>query len=159
SEPPATALEIALDGIHDDGVFSQDTALAAFVASFGPLPGVNAPVSTEDVDDGTLAIRMVSMYWSNLTDAQRAAIIDWTGADPSTIAPASYHASAASTINQAVVDQAHADIAAHVGHRLGIPIIATVATPPRLATVKPNARAWTIVQYDPSGQNATTCRI
>lgn len=157
SASPPTALEQALDGIYGDGDYSKETALAAFVASFGPLPGVASPTSTDDVDDGTLAIHMVSTYWAELTDEQRAAVLAWTGGDAASVAPAAFHAATVS-IDQAVVAQAEADIAARVGHHLGIPIVAVVASPTQ-AGKYPNARAWTVVHYDPTGQHALECRI
>jgi len=159
SPPPPTALELALDGIHDDGEFSKDTALAVFVASFGQLPGVTAPTSTEDVDSGTLAIQMVKTYWADLTDAQRAAIRDCIGTDAPDVLPAAFHASAVTTIDQALVDQAEADIAAHVGHRLGIPIFTAVPPATQLTKAQRKALAWTSVRYDATGQNALACLI
>ena len=160
SPPPETALQLALDGIHDDGQYSKETALAAFAASFGPLPGVAAPTSTEDVDDGTLAIDMVRTYWAELTDEQRAAIRDWIGTSDSAVVPAAFHATtAATTIDKALVDQAEADIAAHVGHHLGIPIFTEVPDPTTLTKKERKALAWTGIRYDAAGRNALACLI
>lgn len=157
--PPPTALQAALAGINDDGMFSKETALAAFVASFGPLPGVTAPTSNEDVADGTLAIDMVAAHWSELTDAQRAAIRDWIGADDAAAISAAYRPGALDAIDRAAVDQAAAEIAAHVGHPLTVPIVLAPPTPKEIADAPPAALAWAVTRYDATGRTPIDCRV
>ncbi|HEY5945114.1 MAG TPA: hypothetical protein VIV40_06470 [Kofleriaceae bacterium] len=67
-------LQQALREIRDDGTWSKDTALRAFAAAFGDLPGVKAPGGPRPAMEHTdIALRMLLRYWSAITPAQRAA--------------------------------------------------------------------------------------
>ena len=58
-----------------DGTVSLRTALEAFSALFGPLPGVRALTGPpEAVMDATFAVNWVLGYWGQLSAAQRTAI-------------------------------------------------------------------------------------
>lgn len=114
-------LQLALDGIRDDGTWSTETALAVFAAAFGPLPGVPTPPVDRSYHSGSAALEMVEAKWSELTDAQRQAVRDYIGPVAPEILPAAYH-SVQFDIYQTLAEQAAADIAAHLGRPLGIPI-------------------------------------
>ncbi len=114
-------LQKALDGIRDDGTWSKETALAVFAAAFGPLPDVPVPPVDESYHSGSLAIRMVSAKWSELTDAQKQAIRDYIGPPAPDILPAAFHGAALDTYLD-LAQQAATDITAHLGRPLGMPI-------------------------------------
>ena len=123
ASPPGaeSPLQLALDGIRDDGTWSKDTALAAFAAAFGPLPDVPVPPADPTYHSGSAALQMVVAKWSELTDAQRQAIRGYLGDPASDVVPAAYHGGVAETY-QALAQQAATDISAHLGRPLGMPI-------------------------------------
>lgn len=75
-----TPLQQVLGEIEPDGTWSKDTALRAFAAVFGPLPGVEIPEGPEaEVEFGTIAIRMLSLYIDEITPEQREAALAAAG--------------------------------------------------------------------------------
>jgi hypothetical protein len=75
-----TPLQQVLREIRDDGTWSKETALRAFSAVFGPLPGVEVPEGPEaEVEFGTIAIRMLSLYIDEITPEQRVAVLAAAG--------------------------------------------------------------------------------
>ncbi len=116
-------LDEALQGIRDDGTWSKETALAVFAASFGPIPGVPAPPADPSYRSGSLAIRMVEAYWSELTDAQKQAIKGYIGPTAASAVQVGYRPKLAVLFDtyQQITDQAVADVAAAFGRPLGIP--------------------------------------
>jgi hypothetical protein len=74
--PTLSPLEQVLREIRPDGTWSKDTALRAFAAAYGDLPGVKAPPGVSDgpkLGFTTIARRMLLRYWSAITPAQRDA--------------------------------------------------------------------------------------
>ncbi|WP_328992856.1 hypothetical protein OG394_01215 [Kribbella sp. NBC_01245] len=60
--------------IGPNGEIGKDTALQAFAAAFGPLPGVSLPTGDiGQVPSGTGALRWLIGHWAEITPAQRAA--------------------------------------------------------------------------------------
>ncbi len=159
SSPGRTSLDEAMRGINADGTWSARTALAVFVASFGPLPGVDAPPPDRSYHSGTTAIEMVEAHWSELTDAQRKAILDYIGPAASAIVPAAFHPELAALADvwQTTADQAAAEIGNRLGHPLGIPI--RIVFPP--TADDPTAWAWASGNYNevPAGSVATACVV
>ena len=143
SPAPTTApgtlspLDEALKGIRDDGTWSKETALAVFAAAFGPLPGVPTPRPDSSYRSGSLAIRMVQAYWSELTDAQKQAIRDYIGPAAATALPAAFRPEFAALQDtyQQIVDADVADVATAFGRPLGIPI-------PVILGGSENGEAW-----------------
>ena len=79
-DPDPTPLQQVLQEIRDDGTWSRETALRAFAAVFGPLPGVEVPEGPEaEVEFGTIAIRMLSLYIDEITPEQREAALTAAG--------------------------------------------------------------------------------
>ena len=75
-----TPLQQVLREIEPDGHWSEETALRAFSAVFGPLPGVEVPEGPEaEVEFGTIAIRMLSLYIDEITPEQREAALNAAG--------------------------------------------------------------------------------
>jgi len=75
-----TPLQQVLREIHPDGTWSQETALRAFAAVFGPLPGVLVPEGPEaEVEFGTVALRMLALYIDEITAEQREAALEAAG--------------------------------------------------------------------------------
>ena len=75
-----TPLQQVLREIHPDGTWSQETALRAFAAVFGPLPGVVVPEGPEaEVEFGTIALRMLALYIDEITAEQREAALEAAG--------------------------------------------------------------------------------
>lgn len=80
SQDGPTPLQIVLREIRSDGTWSEDTALRAFSAVFGPLPGVTVPEgSAAEVEFGTIAVRMLERYFDEITPEQRRAALDSAG--------------------------------------------------------------------------------
>jgi hypothetical protein len=80
ADPDPTPLQQVLWEIEDDGTWSRETALRAFAAVFGPLPGVEVPEGPEaEVEFGTIAIRMLSLYIDEITPEQREAALAAAG--------------------------------------------------------------------------------
>jgi hypothetical protein len=176
-------LQEALNGIEDDGTWSAETALKVFAAVFGPLPGVEAPERDGSWKSGTLALRMVLPRWEELSDEQRAAIRQALGpaassalpaeggrrtgamsslalvadvrggAPPGAVRPPSFLAAT----YQEMADQAAADISAHIGRALGMPIRIVMAEKD-----DPNG-AWATTSGNwgevPQGSKPTACLI
>ncbi len=72
---PSTQWDRVLAQVRPDGSVSEATALQAFVAVYGPLPGVRTPPGRRTVvPSGTLAANWVLRYASRLTAAQRAVV-------------------------------------------------------------------------------------
>jgi hypothetical protein len=70
----ASAWQRVLDQIGPDGQVSKSMALAAFVLAIGPLPGVPPPPgAAQDIPDGSVAVRWLLAYYSQLTPGQRSA--------------------------------------------------------------------------------------
>lgn len=155
ASPALTPLQQALRGIRDDGTWSKDTALAAFAAAFGPLPGVEAPPADRSYHSGTAALQMVEAYWSELADAQRQAVRDYVGPAAATIVPAVYQVGLLDTYQQ-LADQAAADIGSHLGHPLGGPV--KMVYP---ANENGTAWAWADGNWNevPPGSHATGCVV
>ena len=86
-------------------------------------PASDAPPRSS-YHSGTLPILMVEAHWSELTDAQRKAILDYIGPAAGAIVPAAFHPAlgALHDVWQSTADQAAAEIGSHLGHPLGIPI-------------------------------------
>jgi hypothetical protein len=82
---PVSAWQHALDGIGTDGEVTKDVALGAFVAAFGPLPGVPAAEGRAGaVRSGTAALDMVLAHWGELEEPQRTAVLDLADAQVET---------------------------------------------------------------------------
>ncbi len=157
--PPGviSPLEEALQGIRDDGTWSVETALAVFAASFGPLPDVPTPRPDPSYRSGTLAIRMVEAYWSELTDAQKRAIRGYIGPAAASAVPAAFHPALAIVLDayQGLVDAAVADIGAAFGRPLGIPYKVVLGD-------QENGGAWawaTAAWTGPPGSPAPGCTM
>ena len=155
-------LDEALQGVRDDGTWSKETALAAFAAAFGPVPGVPTPRADPAYHSGTLALRMVEAYWSELTGEQKAAIKDYIGPAAAAVIPAAYHPghpefARLSDTYQGIADTAAADIGATFGRPLGIPI--NVVTVPK----DDPGGAWVWAQGNwgdvPAGSHASRCIV
>ncbi len=74
--PTRSSLDQVLLEIRPDGTWSKDTALRAFAAAYGDLPGVKVPNGSSDgpkIGFTTIARRMLLRYWSAITPAQRDA--------------------------------------------------------------------------------------
>ena len=74
---PHDAWQRALDEIRPNGSFSKSTALQAFAAVYGAVPGVRsvgAGQRLRSTFSGTLAASMVLRYRSRLSPAQRAVV-------------------------------------------------------------------------------------
>lgn len=168
----------ALQGINDDGTSSKDTALKVFAAAFGPLPDVPTPRPDSSYRSGSLAIRMVQAYWTELTDAQKSAINAYVGPTaaasmskvvaPRPAAPAAVAAafrpqpSARLDLTdlrddyQKMLDADIADISTAFGRPLGIPV-------PVILGGSENGDAWTWAtgNWDgaPAGGGAPTCTM
>jgi hypothetical protein len=138
--PPLSPLEQALTQIRADGSWSKDTALAAFAAAFGELPGVVTPQGVRHgVESSGIALRMLLRYWAEITPEQRSAAkrIFGTALDgivasrtrpaasrdlfaaPGSPAPVNSLGAppSAEAPYQIVLERAISDIAAHVGHK------------------------------------------
>jgi hypothetical protein len=161
SPAPTTAagtlspLDEALKGIRDDGTWSKETALAVFAAAFGPLPGVPDPRPDSSYRSGSLAIRMVQAYWSELTDAQKQAIRDYVGPAAATALPAAFRPEFAALQDtyQQMVDEDVADVATRFGRPLGFPI-------PVILGGSENGKAWAwATGIWPIGQRASACTM
>lgn len=157
--PPGAVspLSEALQGIREDGTWSKETALAVFAASFGPLPDVLTPRPDPSYRSGSLAIRMVLAYWSELTVAQQQAIRGYIGPAAATAVPAAYHPALAILFDtyQQIVDKAVADVAAAYGRPLGIPYKVVLGD-------KENDAAWAWATGDwngPPGSLGSTCTM
>jgi hypothetical protein len=103
----ATAWERATAGIRRDGTVPLETALAAFVVAFGPLPGVPDPDGELGFEgSGSGPLRWVLANWDGLTREQQEAVrryidpkggtaarrgpdgaISWTGAMSASLDP------------------------------------------------------------------------
>lgn len=88
SSTPKTSLQRIVDSVNEDGL-TKESALAAFSAQRGPLPGVTLPPSDEGATDndfsGTMTLGWMRQHWDEYTDEQRDAIQqlvgDGTGAE------------------------------------------------------------------------------
>jgi hypothetical protein len=79
-DPGLTPLQQVLREVNPDGTWSQETALRAFAAVFGPLPGVEIPDGpAAEVEFGTVALRMLSLYIDEISDEQREAALAAAG--------------------------------------------------------------------------------
>lgn len=127
------ALDSIMSEVGPDGTVSKQTALQTFSDVIGPLPGVTAgPVPAGGVLDGTFAINWAPQYWDQLTAAQRVAIKKYLPEPPITndIEPdpnGGARGIAAMTTPPAgpylaVLKNAESDIAAHIGHPMGLPL-------------------------------------
>lgn len=165
----------ALKGIRDDGTWSKETALAVFAAAFGPLPGVSTPRPDSSYRSGSLAIRMVQAYWTELTDAQKQAIRDYIGpaaaaslpaaAAPGPAAPAAvaaaFHPGASDHPElaalkddyQKIVDADIAEVGTAFGRPLGIPVPVILG-----GSEDGDAWAWATGIW-PIGQLASGCTM
>jgi len=74
ANPQLTSLQLVLRDLRPDGSWSKETALQAFAAVYGELPGVTAPKGARaKAEYGAIAVRMLELYWDRITPAQRAA--------------------------------------------------------------------------------------
>jgi hypothetical protein len=78
---PATQWDVVMAGITGEGDVPLDTALLAFSLLVEPLPGVELPdLPLGDIDDsGTMGVWWVQRHWAELTDEQRAVVVDALG--------------------------------------------------------------------------------
>jgi hypothetical protein len=72
--PDTELLDALLETRDPAGGMSLDSALAAFAAVYGGLPGVATPASSPAGIDGTTAARWLTAHRDQLTDDQRAAV-------------------------------------------------------------------------------------
>lgn len=73
AQPTAWDRVLAMRG--PNGEVGKDMALAAFAATFGPLPGVEVPRgSREGIYSGTAAARWVTGHWDELSPEQQSAV-------------------------------------------------------------------------------------
>ncbi len=77
--PPAAskdnAWQLVLDQVDGNGQVSVDTARAAFVLAFGPLPGVPDPPGVRAViGSATFATSAVDAHYGELTPDQQVAV-------------------------------------------------------------------------------------
>jgi hypothetical protein len=72
--PDTELLDTLLATRDPDGGMPLDSALTAFAAVYGGLPGVAAPAASPAGIEGTTAARWVTAHRDELTDDQRAAI-------------------------------------------------------------------------------------
>jgi hypothetical protein len=78
--PEASPLQLVLREIREDGTWSQETALRAFAAVFGPLPGVVMPEGVQPEGEfGTVAVRMLALYFDDITPEQKQAALRAAG--------------------------------------------------------------------------------
>ena len=69
--------------VEPDGRLALDAALSMFALQYGELPGVPGPSGDPGPSrPGDLAIASVLSRWSELTDAQRAAVREALELDP-----------------------------------------------------------------------------
>jgi hypothetical protein len=154
ASPALSPLDEALQGINDDGTFSKETALKAFAAAIGPLPGVPTPRVDKSYHSGTLALNMVIRYWSDLSDDQRRAVRDYLGPPAVRVLPAAFFAGGLVGDYQAIADADIADIEARLGRKLGVPL--TVV----LGDKNDPGGAWAVTGGSwtgPPGSGATEC--
>jgi hypothetical protein len=161
----------ALRQIRNDGSFSKDTALAAFAASIGPLPGVATPAADASYRSGTAALQMVEAYWAELTREQRDAVRGYLGEGANAVLPPEASSGVElvafrppdvpvparlGATYQEIAEQAATEIAAGIGHPLGIQI-QTLPSP------NENGGAWAWAEGNwnevPAGHPATRCLI
>jgi hypothetical protein len=165
--PRTTAWQTVLAGIGRNGTVSKRTALQAFALAFGPLPGVSVPSGpTGEVVSGTVAVRWIRGYWSQLTPAQQAAAAKMLAPSPrmlSSVSGWNDDPKAYETQLKAII--ATIGDGSHLRRQLGIganPLTLTVyvgeaaATPRRAGTL-----AWTDVLDSNGGATGqpTRCEI
>jgi hypothetical protein len=122
-----------------DGTVSLRTALEAFSAVFGPLPGVRALTGPpEAVMDATFAVNWVLGYWGQLSAAQRTAIREYLSGPLATNGALATQGDEApggrlaaltdppAAPYLAMVENDEKDIAAHIGHPVGLPVSVVV---------------------------------
>jgi hypothetical protein len=163
-----------LSEIRPNGTVSLATALQAFSLVVGPVPGATAPKRPiGEIMDGTFALRWILGYWDQLTPAQRAAVQSDLAGRPLGIPAPVVGDSQALTRDpdkttppaapyQALAENESKQIAAHIGHPLGIPI--TVVMNPteivvyRLDGTPIAALAYTSVTNSSGGYTGTAAR-
>jgi hypothetical protein len=77
---PDSVWSHVLSRVQSDGQVSVGTALAAFAAAIGPVPGAVVPAGVAaPVESGTLAVMWVRSHWGELSAAQRRAVLSDLG--------------------------------------------------------------------------------
>jgi hypothetical protein len=167
-----SALSRVLSEIRPDGTVSLATALEAFSLVVGPVPGATAPKKPiGEVMDGTFAVRWALGYWDQLTPAQRAAVkrdlsgrslgtsAQWAGRGqeltrwPDNVTPPAGP-------YLAVAEDASKEIAAHIGHPLGIPISVVMnATEVQVNGISALAYTWVLNSSGGYTGTAARCEI
>ena len=131
---PSTAWDRVLTQIRPNGTVSQATALEAFTAAYGPLPGVPRPSGRRTaIPSGTLAAQWILSYRSRLTRAQRNVVQRVLG-----ISLASGRAARIADFDdpgfhqqveiQGMADDAVVAYQKLLGHTLGMKVVAGVTT-------------------------------
>jgi hypothetical protein len=178
ADPDPTPLQQVLQEIGDNGTWSRETALRAFAAVFGPLPGVEVPEGPEaEVEFGTIAIRMLSLYVDEITPEQREAALAaagplaeflngspgdgpeaWPGTGPTAIETMGF--SLPADLLAADADDYEAEIAgivtgieSRIGRPLGLEV-EVVVSPDQVGIL--HATALPVAD---DGENITECRV
>ena len=75
-----TALQQVLAEIEADGSWSEETALRAFAATFGPLPGVTVPEGPEPASQfAGVALHLMGRHFEGLSPEMREAVVEAAG--------------------------------------------------------------------------------
>ena len=85
--PPRTAWDHVDDTIGDDGVYSLQGALWAFVLAFEPLPGVEAPPGEAELTprSGTVVLQALVEHWGELSGDQREVVAKYLALPPEAV--------------------------------------------------------------------------
>ena len=131
--------------VRPDGSVDKKTALQAFAATIGPLPGVKVPKGAVDPQEsGTAVLHWVEAYRARLSAAQRAAVDRYR----QQLFPDVSAASADEATAKGYVDDAIKSIQGHLGKSLGVPTKVVFGEVP---TAKGALAAETVVD-GPSGK-------